>query len=209
MEDDGCDSDFNDDITEQLVYGEVGQQLNVILGCGSRHFLNQSFTEHGIAGVRTDGKNLIEDWKNMKPRRSYVTNREDLLNLDPSKVDQVLGLFDDSQCTYNLVVQRDGLQDVKPSLKDMTVKAIEILNKNDEGFFLFVEGGRIDHGHHENRAKYALDETAEFSKAIEAALAEVDIEETLIIVTADHGHSMTYSGYAVNYFIQIVSASQS
>lgn len=199
VEEDGCDANYNDDVTEQLVNGEVGKQLKVVFGCGSRHFLNETQTEHGVNGQRTDGKNLLEDWKQMRSTRTYVNNREDLMNLNPSEVDQVLGLFDESHCTYNLIVQRDGLQNVKPSLKDMTEKAIDILSQNDERFFLFVEGGRIDHGHHETRAKYALDETAEFSKAIEAALNKVDTEDTLIIVTADHGHAMTYSGYAVSF----------
>ena len=194
---DNCDPNYVDDVTEQLVHGEVGKKLRVVLGCGSRQFLNSTMHEHGLPGYRSDGKNLIEDWKQMKSTRTYVNNREDLMNLDPSKVDQVLGLFDDTHCTYNLNVQRDGLQDVKPSLKDMTEKAIDILSQNPDGYFLFVEGGRIDHGHHETRAKYALDETAEFSKAIEAALSKVNTSETLIVVTADHGHVMTIAGYAV------------
>lgn len=196
IKDDKCDPDYVDDVAEQLVHGDVGKNLRVVLGCGSRHFLNSTLYEHGLRGYRSDGKDLIDEWKAMKPTRKYVNNREDLMNIDPS-VDQVLGLFDDSHCTYNLNVQRDGLQDVKPSLKDMTEKAIDILSQNENGFFLFVEGGRIDHGHHETRAKYALDETVEFSKAIEAALKKVNTNETLIVVTADHGHVMTIAGYAV------------
>lgn len=197
---DKCDPDYIDDITEQLVHGEVGRNLRVVLGCGSRHFLNTTSSEHGGRGYRSDGRNLIEEWKQMNSSRVYVNNREDLMNIDPTKVDKLLGLFDNSHCTYNLNVQRDGLQDEKPSLKDMTEKAIDVLSQNPEGFFLFVEGGRIDHGHHETRAKYALDETVEFSKAIEAALSKVNTEETLIIVTADHSHVMTIAGYAVNDF---------
>lgn len=49
--------------------------------------------------------------------------------------------------------------------------------------------------HHETKARKALDETAEFAKAIEAALMMVDPLNTLIVVTADHSHTMTYSGY--------------
>lgn len=194
---DGCDSDYVDDVTEQLVHGDVGKKLKVIFGCGSRQFLNRTLSEHGNRGYREDGKNLLEDWKQMNPSRVYVNNREDLMKVDPKTVSEVLGLFDSSHCTYNLNVKRDGLE--RPSLKEMTERAIDILreNKND-GFFLFVEGGRIDHGHHETRAKYALDETLEFAKAIEAAVAKVNLEETLIVVTADHAHAMTISGYAVS-----------
>jgi len=62
--------------------------------------------------------------------------------------------------------------------------------------FLFVEGGRIDTAHHYSWAHKALDETAEFSKAITKALAMTDEQETLIIVTSDHAHTMSYAGYA-------------
>jgi alkaline phosphatase len=60
-----------------------------------------------------------------------------------------------------------------------------------------VEGGRIDHGHHDNKAGYALLETVEFARAVEVALAKVDLDETLILVTADHSHVFTIGGYPV------------
>lgn len=194
---DGCSSDFNDDIAEQLIHGEVGKKLKVIFGCGSRSFVNQTDRQHDLPGYRRDGKNLLEDYLQMNPSRLYVKNREELLNLDATKVDEVLGLFDSSHCTYMLDVKENNLQNEKPSLTDMTKKAIEILRQNEKGYFLFVEGGRIDHGHHETRSKYALTETVEFSNAIQAAVDMVDLEHTLIIVTADHSHAFTMSGYAV------------
>lgn len=150
---DKCDAEYVDDITEQLVHGETGKKLKVVFGCGSRQFVNASEAIHGSSGYRTDGKNLLDEWKQMDATRTYVDDRHSLLNLDPTKVDQVLGLFDWSHCPYNLNVQRDSLQETKPSLTEMTEKAIDILSQNNEGFFLFVEGGRIDHGHHETRAK--------------------------------------------------------
>ena len=58
-----------------------------------------------------------------------------------------------------------------------------------------VEGGRIDHGHHQGQAEYALRETVEFSDAVRTALEKVDLNETLIIVTADHSHTLTIGGY--------------
>jgi len=84
----------------------------------------------------------------------------------------------------------------QPSLTEMTEKAIEMLQKNTEhGFFLLVEGGRIDHAHHDTYATTALDETVAFDMAIKKATEMVDLKETLIIVTADHGHTMTIGGY--------------
>jgi alkaline phosphatase len=195
---DKCDPDLIDDITEQLVHGEVGKKLKVIFGGGSREFINDTKRLHNARGYRTDGKNLLEDWKLMSETRTYVDDRESLLNLDPTKVNQVLGLFHASHCPYNLNVIRDNQQEIYPSLLEMTEKAIDIMSQNEEGYFLFVEGGRIDHGHHETRAKYAIDETVEFAKAIEAAVKKVNTSETLIVVSADHSHAMTIAGYAVS-----------
>lgn len=59
--------------------------------------------------------------------------------------------------------------DQQPSLWEMTEAAIKILNKGKEGFYLFVEGGRIDHGHHDTWARRALDETVEFHKAVQVS----------------------------------------
>lgn len=61
---------------------------------------------------------------------------------------------------------------------------------------LQVEGGLIDFGHHRGHAKQALDETAQMDKAVEKAVSMTDSEDTLIIVTADHSHSMVFTGYA-------------
>jgi alkaline phosphatase len=83
----------------------------------------------------------------------------------------------------------------EPSLSEMTVKALEVLQKNEKGFFLMVEGGRIDHAHHGGNAYRALTETIEFAKAVHVALEKTKRAETLIIVTADHSHTFTIAGY--------------
>lgn len=73
-----CDDTLVDDIAEQMVHGEVAQQFKVILGCGRREFLDASITdEEGGLGLRSDGKNLIEEWQ-AKPvgvKRTYVWNK--------------------------------------------------------------------------------------------------------------------------------------
>lgn len=56
-------------------------------------------------------------------------------------------------------------------------------------------GGRIDHGHHAAQAIKALDETVQFSNSIKKAVEMTEREDTLIIVTADHAHTMSMSGY--------------
>ena len=59
-----------------------------------------------------------------------------------------------------------------------------------------VEGGRIDQAHHEGWASRALNETVAFDLAVETAFKMVNLSETLIIVTSDHSHGMTFNGYA-------------
>src|SRR5262249_60090932 len=82
-----------------------------------------------------------------------------------------------------------------PSLSEMTAKALAVLPRSPKGFFLMVEGGRIDHGHHAGNAGRALGETIEFAKAVSVALAKTKASDTLIVVTADHSHTLTISGY--------------
>ena len=84
----------------------------------------------------------------------------------------------------------------------MTVKSLEMLQaqSGDKGYFLMVEGGRIDHALHGTNAKRSLQDTIAFDNAIKAALDKVkqtdpDLKNTLIVVTADHDHTLTFNGY--------------
>ncbi|KAF2886528.1 hypothetical protein ILUMI_19648, partial [Ignelater luminosus] len=77
----------------------------------------------------------------------------------------------------------------------MTEKAIKLLSHGENGYFLFVEGGRIDHAHHSTKARKALNETVEFHKAIQVAVGMTNPEDTLIVVTSDHAHTMSLNGY--------------
>ncbi|XP_075147555.1 phurba tashi [Haematobia irritans] len=177
------------DIATQLIYGSVGRHLNVILGGGQEHFLPVS-----QQGKRLDGHNLIEEWKRIHgPKAQYVTNKEELLKL-PKSTERVLGLFGTNHMPYHL--DADATQ--TPSLEEMVAKALEILEYQSQGkgYFLFVEGGRIDHAHHDTLALKALDETAEFDKAINLARQQTSVDDTLIVVTSDHSHTMSVAGYS-------------
>ncbi|XP_054733109.1 membrane-bound alkaline phosphatase-like [Anastrepha obliqua] len=175
------------DIALQLMKGVVGKQLKVILGGGKREFIDSTLY---TKGKRKDGRNLIEEYQQQSARNAYVETLEELQNLDVKSHDRLLGLFHRTHLDYNLEAE-----ETQPSLKEMTVRAIEMLQKDDNGFFLFVEGGRIDTAHHYNMAEYALDETVELSKAIEAAREMTSEDDTLIVVTADHSHTFSISGY--------------
>lgn len=201
----GCDPNIVDDIAEQLIYSDEGRGFKVILGGGRSNFRNQSaIDEEGKNGYRKDGKDLIEEWQRARGeggRATYVWNKEGLLNVDTRNTDFLLGLFENDHMRYNLDVVSENLQNQKPSLTDMTRVAIEMLRKEENGYFLFIEGGMIDQGHHYNFAQTSLDETKEFSKAIEIARQMTSEDETLILVTADHSHVFTYGGYPVIYIL--------
>lgn len=61
-----------------------------------------------------------------------------------------------------------------------------------------LSGGRIDHAHHYNNAYRALDETLALEEAVQAVIKEVDLTETLLVVTADHSHVLTLGGLATH-----------
>ena len=105
----------------------------------------------------------------------------------------MLGLFEPSHMRFEADRADDGAGE--PSLAELTVFALDRLDRNPRGYVLMVEAGRIDHGHHANNAYRALHDTLALSDAVAAALARVDLDETLVVVTADHGHVFTVAGY--------------
>jgi alkaline phosphatase len=104
----------------------------------------------------------------------------------------VLGLFNPSHMTFMADRKPDSAE---PTLTDMTAQAIARLKADPDGFYLMVEGGRIDHAHHAGQAGYALEEAVEFARAVQWAVDHTDPADTLIMVTADHSHVFTIAGY--------------
>ncbi|WP_395408335.1 alkaline phosphatase [Pseudoduganella sp. UC29_106] len=191
-----CHRDLENDIAAALVPGGTGYNsalgttgVDVILGGGS-----QFFTPFANGGKRSDGRDLIGE---LKKSYTYASNAAEFNAIDPAKVDRIAGLFTSSHMSYDL--DRDPAKE--PSLADMTTKAMDVLAKNNKGYFLMVEGGRIDHALHETTAKKALQDTVAFDNAIKAAIAKArvtdpDLKNTLIVVTADHDHTLVLNGYA-------------
>lgn len=183
------------DIARQLIEFSLIHnlpQIDVALGGGWNKFLPKRAEKDEPTGDRLDNRNLTKEWTQRFKHAKYVNNRKDLLAVNAGAVDHLLGLFNKDQMDYS--VDRDTNKE--PSLVEMTAKAMEILKKNPNGYFLMVEGGRIDHGHHGGNAYRALTETIEFDNAIDYAVRNTDPRDTLIIVTADHSHTLTLSGYA-------------
>ena len=185
------------DFARQLVEFPFGGGLDVALGGGRTEFMPAPQPDpqyDGLIGKRLDKRDLIREWQ-ARPGAAYVWNAEQLANVDPAKTKHLLGLFNPEHMQYEY--ERTLERPVKePSLAEMTRAAIAVLKHNPNGFFLMVEGGRIDHGHHAGNAYRALTETIAFSDAIRAAVELVNADDTLILVTADHSHTMTFAGYA-------------
>jgi alkaline phosphatase len=184
------------DIARQLVEFSHGDGIEVALGGGRSNFLpanGRDPEDPEQKGARWDERDLTAEWRARSPGSVFVWSREQLEAVDPATTDHLLGLFDRSHMEFEIDRSRDV--GIEPSLSEMTAKAIEILSRNPRGFFLMVEGGRIDHAHHVSNAMRALTETIELSNAVRTAMEKTQAEETLIVVTADHGHPFTIAGY--------------
>jgi alkaline phosphatase len=183
------------DFARQLVEFGIGGGIDVAFGGGRTEFMpaDQHDPEYaGFPGKRLDGRDLIAEWLK-QPGASYVWNTQQLNALDLAHARHVLGLFDVEHMKYENERPKDPAGE--PSLSEMTRAALTVLQKNPKGYFLMVEGGRIDHGHHAGNAFRALNETIEFAHAVEVANTMTSTDDTLILVTADHSHTLTFVGY--------------
>jgi alkaline phosphatase len=173
--------------------------IEVVMGGGRRHFLpndasfNSADAVSEVEGDRTDDRDLTSEWQQMYENGVYVVDQAGFDTLDTESTERVFALFNESHMQY----EADRANDVagEPSIAEMTEAAVNILDNNDTGFFLMVESGRIDHAHHAGNAAGALTDTLAFEAAVMAAYENTDPSETLILVTADHGHVFTIAGY--------------
>jgi alkaline phosphatase len=151
---------MQEDIAAQFLNSGV----EVFLGGGVKWFSPEE---------RSDSLDLINRFK----EKGYQVLLHDD-ELASSTSDRLLGLF-----------AHDGFEreEGEPTTAAMTQKALDVLSKNEKGFFLMVEGSQIDWGGHANNADYVVREVADFDNAIKTALdfAQKD-GETLVVITADH-----------------------
>ena len=184
------------DIARQMIEWPHGNGLDVMLGGGRQHFLPATLVDPeypNAKGKRADGKDLSAIWKAANPNGAYVWNSESFAAVDAKKTNKLLGLFEPSHMQFE--ADRTAADGKEPSLAEMTTKAIAMLSKNRKGYVLMVEAGRIDHAHHGGNARRALQDTVALNQALKAAMDSVDLKDTLIVVTSDHSHTFTMSGY--------------
>lgn len=190
--------------------GSISEQLldtraDVTIGGGSKYF------RQTVQGGEYKGKTVWEQAKEMGFQT--VENDPAAMNALQYKDGQpVLALMSDGNMPTKFnpskATAKDPAKDANPtvctpnadwlgnqgsSLKDMTKKALDLLNDNPNGqkngFFLQVEGASIDKQDHAGNACGQIGETDDFDQAIAYAMQNVDLTNTLVIVTADHAHT--------------------
>lgn len=184
-------------IAAQIVPGGAGYNpalldgVDVLMGGGRNYFTPYEATRN--AKGRADGRDLMSEFA----AKDYAVgaNRDDMQAARPGR--KYVGIYsDEGHLDYE--IERRASQ---PALSEMALKAIELLAPDPDGFFLMVEGGKIDHALHNTNARRALVETIAFDDAIKAVLDKMQVldpglRNTLIVVTADHDHTMVMNGYA-------------
>ncbi|WP_409302375.1 alkaline phosphatase [Peribacillus sp. SCS-155] len=163
-----------DNIAEQQVY----QNIDVVLG-GGREALSAGTGKNS----RKDGEDLLKVLK--AKGYDFVEDKNGLLSTKSSKI---WGSFAPNELAYDF--DRASAKPNQPTLADMTDKAIKTLNKDKDGFFLFVEGSKVDWAAHANDPIGIISDVLAFDAAVKKALdfAKKD-GNTMVIALADHGNS--------------------
>ncbi|SCU95258.1 LANO_0E09802g1_1 [Lachancea nothofagi CBS 11611] len=181
---------FQEDLIAQQQLGDypLGRMVDLIIGGGRTHFYSDQDAVYGSRGSRADGRNLIKEA--VADGWSYVGNRKEFDSLDQGHNVSLplLALLAD----YDIPFDLDREDSEYPSLEEEAMTAINALSEatkdSDKGFFLLVEGSRIDHAGHQNDPAAQVREVLAFDKAFEAVLkyAEDSDVETILISTSDH-----------------------
>ncbi|WP_432401801.1 alkaline phosphatase [Wukongibacter sp. M2B1] len=170
-------------------------------GGGNRHFVPQNW-EWGKS-KREDDRNLLKEFAD----RGYNVfessdSADEFRKYHPDGEEKVMATLAYSHLPYELDRKQTN---ENPSLAEITEKGIEVLSKYNNGFFLMVEGGRIDHACHANDAIGSIDDTLALDEAISKAYEfyKKHPKETLIVVVGDHETGGMGLGFSKNYFLKL------
>lgn len=173
---------------EILIEQQVYNGVDVVFGGGSDYL---------DPNKRSDKEDLIKILKDRGYK--YITTRGELSKLEEEKNTKVWGMFAPKAMAYEL-----DRPETEPTLAEMTQKAIDILSRNKDGFFLMVEGSKIDWAAHANDPVGVVSDVIAFDDAVKVALdyAKKD-KDTVVIVAADHfTGGMSIGNLDKNYDIQ-------
>jgi alkaline phosphatase len=198
-----CHRNAEYEIARQAVPGGAGYNaalgggVDVLLGGISQYW--RPFNATSNKAGRPDGRDLVAELQ--AKGYTFVNDRASFDAAPTASGSKLIGLFDFAVAEGHMSYELDRDPAKEPSLAEMTTKALTTLANNKKGYFLMVEGGRIDHALHSTNAARMLADAKALDDAIKAAIAQVkltdpELKNTLIVVTADHDHTMVMNGYS-------------
>lgn len=163
---------FSRDLGEEIARQQVEESgADVIMGGGRDEFKGGDDEDNLLAQARDMGYTV-------------VTNRDQILGLDLTNVKKLLGLFAENDIPWENHWPEDS---GAAHLTDMTRAALTVLGQDPRGFFLMIEGAKIDDACHKVDENKLVYEMAEFNRAIELVMAFAKANPgTLVVITADH-----------------------
>lgn len=167
----------------QILQQQINQDMEVVLGGGFNKpsgFSSEVSTDEFNSYYEEQVNNIKEEGFD------FITTKDELTSYDG---DKLWGSFADADLKYDFDRQSDN-DNVQPSLAEMTTKAIEVLNKDEDGFFLMVEGSKVDWAAHANNTVGIVSDILAFDEAVKAAVEFAKADgNTVVVVTTDHGNS--------------------
>lgn len=167
----------------QILQQQINQDMEVVLGGGFNKpsgFSSEVSTDEFESYYEEQVNNIKEEGFD------FITTKDELTSYDG---DKLWGSFADADLKYDFDRQSDN-DNVQPSLAEMTNKAIEVLNKDEDGFFLMVEGSKVDWAAHANNTVGIVSDILAFDEAVKEAIEFAKADgNTVVVVTTDHGNS--------------------
>jgi alkaline phosphatase len=173
-----CVNNDSRNAMEEIAEDYLNLGFDIMMGGGNKYF---------SASSRKDKKDMYAAYK--AKGWQVVRNRKEMLAADNNK--PVLGVFAEEALPYSIDRANDAaLKEATPTLAEMAQKAIDRMKNHKNGFVLQVEAGKVDWGAHANDIAAVLYDQVAFDEAIKVAIdfAEKD-QETLVIITTDHGNA--------------------
>ncbi|MCA9189266.1 MAG: alkaline phosphatase [Pirellulaceae bacterium] len=159
---------------------------------GDEEVIAQQYLDRRVDVLLGGGQKFFSERMRQAYREAaydVVTSRSELQQQVHDDRKRLLGIFSDSHIPYT--IDRDNVPEIAahvPTLSEMTKVALARLRHANNGFFLLVEGARIDHAGHANDAAASLHDQLAFDEAIGTVLSFIDAHpDTLLIITTDHG----------------------
>ena len=167
----------------QILQQQINQDMEVVLGGGfnkASGFSSEVSSDEFESYYEEQVNNIKEEGFD------FITTKDQLTSYDG---DKLWGSFADADLKYDFDRQSDN-DNVQPSLAEMTNKAIEVLNKDENGFFLMVEGSKVDWAAHANNTVGIVSDILAFDEAVKKAVEFAKADgNTVVVVTTDHGNS--------------------